>query len=447
MKKPHLKATPFDLLLPYQREWVMDRARFKIWLKSRQIGGSLAAAFEIVADALETGVDWIVLSAGERQALEFMQKVHRVASIFGDAISAETGQPWNPDLKAESVTFPNRVRILALPANPATARGYSGNLLLDEFAFHRDPAAIWAAVYPIITNPLKGALKLRIISTPAGLNSKFADLWKTGADFTRHKTDIYTARDDGLAIDIDALRANLDDPDAWAQEYECAFMEADEVFLPLDFLRSAEDRAATLEWPGASRGPLYVGIDIGRRRDLTVAWTLEALDGILWTREVLVLENTPYHEQEEILEPRIARARHTCIDGNGLGSQLAETFERKFPERVTAFSISNPSKAQIFTRLKKHIGQNTLWLPPDKTLRDDLNSVHRIVTPAGVVKFTARRTADGHADRATAAALATEAHHTAPPPVRIIQNPILTGARPAFRPLRTRFRRAWAPRR
>ncbi len=207
-KPPHLQATPFDLLLPYQRQWVMDRARFKIWLKSRQIGGSLAAAFEIVADALETGVDWIVLSAGERQALEFMQKVHRVASIFGDAIAAETGQPWNPGLKAESVTFPTGVRILALPANPGTARGYSGNLLLDEFAFHRDPSAIWAAVFPIISNPLKGALKLRIISTPAGLNSKFADLWKTGADFSRHKTDIYTARDNGLDIDIE-LGADL----------------------------------------------------------------------------------------------------------------------------------------------------------------------------------------------------------------------------------------------
>ena len=50
-----LAVTPLDLLLPYQRAWVQDSARFKIWLKSRQIGGSLAAAFEVVADAIETG--------------------------------------------------------------------------------------------------------------------------------------------------------------------------------------------------------------------------------------------------------------------------------------------------------------------------------------------------------------------------------------------------------
>src|SRR5215204_3619266 len=81
MPKP-LRISPLDLLLPYQLRWVRDAARFKIWLKSRQIGGSLAAAFEIVADAIETGGDWVILSAGERQALEFMEKVNRTASIF-----------------------------------------------------------------------------------------------------------------------------------------------------------------------------------------------------------------------------------------------------------------------------------------------------------------------------------------------------------------------------
>src|SRR5688500_14516869 len=81
------RLSPLDLLLPYQLRWVQDAARFKIWLKSRQIGGSLAAAFEVVADAIETGGDWVILSAGERQALEFMEKVNRASSIFCDAVS------------------------------------------------------------------------------------------------------------------------------------------------------------------------------------------------------------------------------------------------------------------------------------------------------------------------------------------------------------------------
>lgn len=174
-------------------------------------------------------------------------------------------------VKMEKITLPNGARIFALPANRATARGYSGNVLLDEFAFHEKPGEIWKAVYPIITNPLKGELKLRIVSTPAGKNSKFYDLWQNGQDFARHKTDVYDAVNDGLGIEVEQLRANLDDPDAWAQEYECNFMEASDQLFPPDLVRAAEHTAATIEWPGKPHNALFCGIDIGRYRDLTVA--------------------------------------------------------------------------------------------------------------------------------------------------------------------------------
>ena len=77
-KKPYkpdrrLAVTPLDLLLPYQRAWVQDKARFKIWLKSRQIGGSLAASFEVVADAIETGGDWVKLAATVSTVGAFLQ--------------------------------------------------------------------------------------------------------------------------------------------------------------------------------------------------------------------------------------------------------------------------------------------------------------------------------------------------------------------------------------
>ena len=55
-------------------------------------------------------------------------------------------------------------------------RGYSGNLILDEFAIHEKPFDIWAAIYPSITNRLTGEKKLRIVSTPKGRGNKFADL-------------------------------------------------------------------------------------------------------------------------------------------------------------------------------------------------------------------------------------------------------------------------------
>lgn len=442
-KRPKLKVSPFDLLLPYQRSWVNDRTRFKIWLKSRQVGGSLATAFEVVADALETGGDWVILSAGERQALEFMAKVHQAAAVFCDAISFETGNEYRPETKASQCRFPNGARLIALPANPSTARGYSGNLVLDEFAFHEKPEDIWRAVYPIITNPLRGRLKLRVISTPAGMNNKYFDLWENGADFSRHKTTIYDAVEAGLAVNIDELRANLNDPDGWSQEFECQFMAESAQVFPRDLITAAEDSAASRDWNAVTGNPVFVGVDIGRKRDLTVCWTLEAVNGIYWTREIFVLDGVPFPEQEAVLTPRLQRATYSSIDATGIGGPVSEHLAEFLGSyKLDAVNFTAESKRELFIRAKKHFQEGTIRIPLDARLRDDLASLQRIVSPSGNVRYTAARTADGHADRSTALALALHAaaRHggtgSAPKP-----NSFRIGGNPRrFVPTPTRFR-------
>src|SRR5689334_20150550 len=66
-----LTAVP---LYPYQRRWIEDDSRFKLAVKATQIGYSYAAALEAVLDCVERETMWIVLSRGERQSIEFMQK-------------------------------------------------------------------------------------------------------------------------------------------------------------------------------------------------------------------------------------------------------------------------------------------------------------------------------------------------------------------------------------
>jgi phage FluMu gp28-like protein len=426
---------------------VLDDSRFKIWLKSRQIGGSLAASFEVVADAIATGADWIILSAGERQALEFMEKVHRVARIFAQAVEHETGQPFIPETKASQIRFPNGARILALPANASTARGYSANLVLDEFAFHENPEEIWRAVYPIITNPLRGQLKLRVISTPAGMNNKFYELWNEAPDFKRHKTSVYDAVDQGLGLNIDELKANLADPDGWAQEFCCQFMEHAAQVFPISLIRSAEDSAASFgPWNTRTPNPLFVGIDIGRRKDLTVAWTLERVAGVLITREITVLENTPFPEQEAILADRVAHARYVAIDSTGIGGPVSEHLAKRLGDyKLEAVNFTNDRKRELFSRAKKAFQSKTVRIPNDPKLRDDLASIQRIVTPQGLVKFIAARTKDGHADRATALALAMHAAEKIPEGMGLSeQAPARVGEnRRRHRPMRTRFANAW----
>src|SRR5205814_3739125 len=62
-------------------------------------------------------------------------------------------------------------RIKVLAANPRTARGFSGDLILDEFAFHQDDIAIWEAAEPILSSNTD--FLCRIASTGNGRNNMF----------------------------------------------------------------------------------------------------------------------------------------------------------------------------------------------------------------------------------------------------------------------------------
>jgi phage FluMu gp28-like protein len=418
-------ATPLGLLLPYQREWVEDEARWKIWLAARQVGKSFAAACEVVRDChVRKGTTWIVLSAGERQALEFMGKVKLWAKAFALALREYAEQRAAPEavLKSAEVTFGNGSRVLALPANPDTARGFSANLVLDEFAFHGDSMAIWRAILPSVTNPLKGELKVRILSTPNGQGNAFYSLWAdAGGEWSRHKTTIHDAARAGLKVDVAEMRRQLNDPDGWAQEFECEFIDSASVLLPYELIEKCESPEAAETQVGprdAWQGPCYVGIDIGRKRDLTVVWALEAIGDVLWTREVRVLEKMPYHAQLDEFRAliRALRAR-ACVDATGIGAMLAEELAREFGAgQVEQCQFTAQLKQELYPRLRRRFEDKLLRIPVSRAIREDLHGLQRVTGAGGMVRYAAPHTDDGHCDRATALALACRAAEMLLPP-------------------------------
>lgn len=452
-----LPASPMDLLLPYQRDWVRDPARFKIGLWARQTGKSFATAAEAVADCLTRKTTWVTLSAGERQALEWMLKAREWAEAFRAAIEDYTELRDHAEalLKTAEIRWPNGSRLIAIPANPATARGYAANLTLDEFAFHEQPDAIWRAIYPSISNPLKGELRLRVVSTPNGLGNKFADLWhKGGAHWSRHKVTLADAVARGLPVDIESLRSGMADPEGWAQEYECQFLDAAAVLLPYDLIARCESPEATtslpLEWwkAGGPRGPLFCGVDFGRKHDLTVCWTLEQIGDVLHTREVLEMRGMDTPTQSEMLRPRLAAAHRVALDytgpGVGLGDFLAREFgifdeaQHKYG-RLELVTFSNPVKVELFSKLRMAFETAKLRVPISRDIREDLHSVQRVSLAGGGVTYRAPHTADGHADRATALALAVRAATTGPNGAITDPSVIHLGGRPGrplFRPAR-----------
>ncbi|MBE3574552.1 MAG: hypothetical protein IMW99_03720 [Firmicutes bacterium] len=395
------------ILLPYQQRWIEDKSPLKIVLKARQIGFSFALAFEGVMEAIEAPCNVLMLSASLRQSRELMEKVYqhlRALNILaGDVIERPRE---NAEEVAVSIGGGHHSRIICLPASPDTVRGFSGHIFLDEFAFHRDDRAIWRAIYPTVTR----GYKLRIASTPNGKQNLYYELWRHGKGFSRHKVDIYDAKAQGLPVDIDTLRDGISDPDAWAQEYECQFLDEATAFLTFEMIDGCEDPNASVS--GNVLGPYdyYLGVDVGRKHDLTVLWAVAVNGAIMTTRLVHVLERAPFREQREVLFSILPHVRRACIDATGIGAQLAEECQEAFGTyRVEAVTFTGTVKESLAIALRRRFEDRLIRIPAQREIRDDLHSVRKVTTAAGNIRFDAERTDDGHADRFWALALAVHA--------------------------------------
>ena len=407
------------ILYPYQRRWLDDKSRFKIGMFARQSGKTFTTTLEIAEDLIDAEVTgrrtrWVILSRGERQAREAMEeglKLHlRAMNVGFEAFTDDFRLSDNTVVKSLEVKTTNGSRVTALPANPDTARGFSANVFLDEFAFHADSRKIWTALFPVISKP---GLKLRIVSTPNGKKNKFYDLMtgdkETG--WSQHIVDIYQAVADGLDRDIDALRSALNDEDAWAQEYELKWLDEASAWLSYDLINAAEnDRAGLFE--NYTGGPCYVGVDIGRRHDLFVIAVLEKVGDVLWTREIIERKGATFAEQDFLLDDVMQRYRvlRICMDQTGMGEKPVEDAKaRHGSTRVEGVLFTGTNKLTLATLGKEVFEDRRIRIPISDALRSNLHKLQKVSGPTGAPRFVAESDNSGHADRTWALFLAVNA--------------------------------------
>jgi phage FluMu gp28-like protein len=452
--------------LPYQAKWVADKSRLNIALWSRQSGKSFGATFRAVRSCVKNKTTWIFLSKGERQSRLLMEKVkaHLEAVtkikdwIETDFLLESEDEDGRTRVKQLEARLENGSVMYGLPANPDTARGYSGNVTLDEFAFHKDSRKIYSALYPSI---MRG-FTLEVISTANGTQGKFYDIAKEAglvpgyvrqADcyWSAHLVDIYYACMEGLADTIPppppppqswiewarrqfaqryerpaterminfvaALRAGEDDEESWQQEFECLFLSDAANYIPMELVLGCVSEAASTDTPPdlLSGKELYLGIDIGRKRDLTVAWLFEKLGDTLWSRVLLTMKGRTFDAQETAICDLIegtapnSQVRRCAVDESGLGMMLAERLAKKYGALVEPVTFTAQVKERLAPMVKKAFEDRTVRIPDNREVRSDMNAVKRFVTPAGNIRFDAEHTDKGHADRFWALALALNA--------------------------------------
>ena len=407
---------PLLPLYDYQRKWVANKSRFKIAMFARQTGKTFTTTLDLVLDCLNAEAQkkrkrWVILSRGERQAKEAMDEgVKKHLEAMKIAFSEkEINYLDDTYFKALEVTLPGGSRITALPANPDTARGFSANCFLDEFAFHQDSRKIWQALFPVIS----AGHRLIITSTPNGKGNKFYDIM-TGQDteWYRQTTDIYEAVRDGLPRDIEPLKKALNDEDAWAQEYELKWLDEASAWLPFDLINSVENDLAGRSELYAGN-PCYVGVDIAARHDLFVIWVLERVGDVLWTREITAKKNISFAQQDFELNRifKTYKVVRCAMDQTGMGEKPVEDAKRRHGGlKVEGVLFTGSNKLHLATVGKEAFQDKKIRIPlGDENLRLDLHKIKKETSATGTPRFVAQSDAQGHADRTWALFLAIHA--------------------------------------
>jgi phage FluMu gp28-like protein len=421
-------------LLPYQKAAVENPARFTWNCWARQTGKSFTFSLRRVLRGLTRRRDQIILSAGERQSREVMQKVRMHCQALSAAMTLRgcddfAGMKWR---HLEAI-LPGGVRILALPANPMTTRGFTGDVLLDEFAMHEDDRAIWAALFPTL---LRGAGELDVASTPRGRRNMFHRLHSNDM-FARTTITLADAIAAGLKVDAGEMRAAIGDELAWRQEFCCEFIDEATAFMPLDLIARCQDARLTsgVDWPrlGRREARIYVGVDVGRYRDITAIWLWERSarpliagdaaptegysrrvddDIVFTTRGLIVLAAAPFAEQEGVLAGLLdsPAVRRCCLDASGLGIQLGERLASRYGEhRVEGVTFTAALKSELAAALRVRAERGQLLIPVDEAIVADWHSITRLASRGGHVRYDADRASGGHGDRFWAAALGLHA--------------------------------------
>jgi phage FluMu gp28-like protein len=222
---------------------------------------------------------------------------------------------------------------------------------------------------------------------------------------------------------VEELKAALDDPEGWAQEFECQFLDTQAVLLPYELIAGCESLEATAAvapefWQSRPAFPVVMGIDFGRHRDLSVAWSMAQLGDVQQTLEVLELDKMSTPAQVELFRPRIRQARRVCLDYTGAGIGLGDYLVKEFGEwnpgqhkfgKIELCAFTNSLKVEIFSKLRMAFERRGLRVPVNRTIREDLHLINRVTSPSGQITYRAAHTPDGHADRCTALALAVRA--------------------------------------
>ncbi len=425
VKAKMIPVNPDSLFLGYQERWINDRSRLKLMEKARQIGISWGTAYACTERTAEAGAKWDqwVSSRDDLQARLFIEDCKMWANVL-HAAAEDLGEIVLDDKKKISayvLNFASKKRIHSMSSNPDAQAGKRGSRALDEFALHPDPRKLWTIAYPGIT----WGGNLEVISTHRGSGNFFNLLIREIKEhnnpkkISHHRVTLEDALNEGFLYKLqqsipadheaqemdekeyfDFIKSGCSDEESFQQEYMCIPGDDEVAFLEYDLIAGCEYPSTEkweMEYAEKAGRRLYAGLDIGRKKDLTVLWILELAGDVLYTRKIITLKNMSKPDQEKVLWPWLALLDRCCIDYTGLGIGWGDDAKKQFGEyRMECVTFTSHVKEALAYPVRGKMEDKKLRIPYDHHVRADLRAVTKETTAAGNIRFTAERSENGH---------------------------------------------------
>ena len=423
-----------ETLFGYQiQAWKTRHKRNRFILKSRQIGWTFYSAREAFADALMTGANQAFLSASKAQSqlfksyiLSFAQEWFEVELKGGDKITIRTDH--------------GDATLFFLSTNSSTAQGPTGNLYIDECFWIKDFEKLEKLAGGIASHK---HWRKTYFSTPSTKSHGAYNLW-SGEKYKklqkkRPELPLFkmpTARQltkghdciDGIYRQIitihDAMGSGCNlfnveqlqyenDPDSFAQLYECKFIDDTNSAFSLDELLACGK--ADTRWPDFKSGErrpfgtrgVWIGYDPARLQDSAAIVVLApptTPGGKFRLLEKIILHRESWAFQAETIKALTEKynVEHIGIDTTGPGHAVFEAVQ-KFYRAATPIFYSHETKTRLVLKAQDVISKNRIvWDETHTDIPIAFLAISRKSTGNTITYVAARDAGKGHADVAWA---------------------------------------------
>jgi phage FluMu gp28-like protein len=454
-----------DILLPYQKTWIADESKVKVWEKSRRIGASYVEVLASVLEAAKTkeagGQSTYYLSYSK----EMTQQFARDCAFWAKHINAAAQELEEVVLKDEDkditvyrIRFASGFEIWCQPSVPRSLRFKSGRAVIDEAAFVDDLDELLKAALAF----LMWGGSVRILSTHNGDDNSFNELIKNiragKLDYSLHHTTFDDALNQGLYQRIclvqkkewnEVLEALWRDEiiqsygDGADEELFCVPQRAGTRYFPSALLETVSDdstkvlrkscadsfvfeakekRVAEFEtWLKNEvrdtlllrTNPVYIGEDFARSGDLTCIFLDELINNKLVTFLAIELRNVPFDQQWQTilyLMNTLPNFGVGAFDARGNGQMIAEYTAQEWPAYVYPVMITTKWYAENFPKLKERMEDGSTTIPDDAALREDFRVVGLKARSPCVLECTGDARQRRHGDGAVAKLMAVYAY-------------------------------------